>query len=205
MKLGLSRLPCLLLVPGQAAAAPPAATHHVSEDLHRRAAARSGAAIADRFGHLSVAREGGAEILAAGAQPFPSITAAPRKSWRPSPDLILTDPFMAPALRPLLAKTGARIVEVPPAENFDADPRRHPAGGQGGGRGGARRGADRAHGCRPARAGRRQRPQKTLTVAGWGTGGYVPGTRRPVRRDADGGGRRAMSSAAPSAITMSKA
>ena len=26
---------------------------------------------------------------------------------------------MAPSLRPLLAKTGARIVEVPPAENFD--------------------------------------------------------------------------------------
>ena len=35
------------------------------------------------------------------------------------PDLILTDPFIAPSLRPLLAKTGARIVEVPPAENFD--------------------------------------------------------------------------------------
>src|SRR5690348_1998954 len=35
------------------------------------------------------------------------------------PDLILTDPFMAPSLRPLLAKTGARVVEVPPAENFD--------------------------------------------------------------------------------------
>ena len=35
------------------------------------------------------------------------------------PDLILTDPFMAPSLRPLLAKTGARIVEVPPAETFD--------------------------------------------------------------------------------------
>src|SRR5471032_1230481 len=35
------------------------------------------------------------------------------------PDLILTDPFMAPSLRPLLAKSGARIVEVPPAENFD--------------------------------------------------------------------------------------
>ena len=27
------------------------------------------------------------------------------------PDLILTDPFMAPSLRPILAKSGARIVE----------------------------------------------------------------------------------------------
>ena len=35
------------------------------------------------------------------------------------PDLILTDPFIAPSLRPLLAKSGARIVEVPPAENFE--------------------------------------------------------------------------------------
>src|ERR1700759_4716719 len=34
------------------------------------------------------------------------------------PDLILTDTFMAPALRPILAKSGARVVEIPPAENF---------------------------------------------------------------------------------------
>src|SRR6266404_3473467 len=35
------------------------------------------------------------------------------------PDLILTDPFMVPSLRPLLAKTGAKVVEVPPAEDFE--------------------------------------------------------------------------------------
>ena len=35
------------------------------------------------------------------------------------PDLILADPFIAPSLRPLLAKTGAKVVEVPPAENFE--------------------------------------------------------------------------------------
>jgi biotin operon repressor len=34
------------------------------------------------------------------------------------PDLILTDPYMAPALRPILAKSGAKVLEVPPAENF---------------------------------------------------------------------------------------
>src|SRR3954470_5186635 len=34
------------------------------------------------------------------------------------PDLILTDPFMAPSLRPLLAKSGAKILEVPPADDF---------------------------------------------------------------------------------------
>jgi iron complex transport system substrate-binding protein len=35
------------------------------------------------------------------------------------PDLILTDPYISDAMRGLLAKSGARIVEVPDAENFD--------------------------------------------------------------------------------------
>jgi iron complex transport system substrate-binding protein len=91
------------------------------------------------------------------------------------PDLILTDPFMAPSLRPLLAKTGAKVVEVPPAENFDQirDVTRMVAKAVGEETRGeeliARMDADlavlKAH-----------RPQKPLTVAGWGTGGYVPGT-----------------------------
>jgi iron complex transport system substrate-binding protein len=35
------------------------------------------------------------------------------------PDLILTDPSWRRTCAPLLAKTGAKIVEVPPAENFE--------------------------------------------------------------------------------------
>ncbi|HWY64794.1 MAG TPA: ABC transporter substrate-binding protein [Rhizomicrobium sp.] len=91
------------------------------------------------------------------------------------PDLILTDPFMAPSLRPLLAKTGARIVEVPPAENFDQirSVTRLVAKAVGEEARGealiARMDADLA-------ALQARRPQKPLTVAGWGTGGYVPGT-----------------------------
>ena len=91
------------------------------------------------------------------------------------PDLILTDPFMAPSLRPLLAKTGARIVEVPPAENFDQirAVTRMVAKAVGEEERGetliARMDADLA-------ALAAQRPQKPLTVAEWGGGGYVPGT-----------------------------
>jgi len=90
------------------------------------------------------------------------------------PDLILTDPFMAPALRPLLAKTGARILEVPPAENFAQirDVTRLVAKAVGEEARGealiARMDADLA-------ALAAHRPRKPLTVAAWGTGGLVPG------------------------------
>jgi len=91
------------------------------------------------------------------------------------PDLILTDPFMAPSLRPLLAKTGARVIEVPPAENFDqiravtrlvAKAVGEEAKGEE-----LIAGMDADLAVLKAR-----RPAKPLTVAGWGTGGYVPGT-----------------------------
>jgi iron complex transport system substrate-binding protein len=91
------------------------------------------------------------------------------------PDLILTDPFTAPSLRPLLAKTGAKVVEVPPAENFDQIRQviRLVAKAVGEEARGetliAKMDADLA-------ALKAHRPQKPLTVAGWGTGGYVPGT-----------------------------
>jgi iron complex transport system substrate-binding protein len=90
------------------------------------------------------------------------------------PDLILTDTFTPPALKPLLARTGARVVEVPPAETF-AQIRasvRLVARAVGEEKKGealiARMDAEladlKAH--RPARA---------PTVAEWGQGGYVPG------------------------------
>jgi len=90
------------------------------------------------------------------------------------PDLILTDPFIAPSLRPLLAKTGARVVEVPPAENFEqirADVRLV-----------ARAVGEVARGEQLiARMDAKladlaaHRPAKMLTVAEWGGGGFVPG------------------------------
>jgi iron complex transport system substrate-binding protein len=91
------------------------------------------------------------------------------------PDLILTDPFIAPSLRSLLAKTGAEIVEVPPAENFEqirAVTRlvAHAVGEEG-------RGESLIAGMdAQLRDLAAHRPGKVPTIAGWGTGGYVPGT-----------------------------
>jgi iron complex transport system substrate-binding protein len=90
------------------------------------------------------------------------------------PDLILTDPFMPPSLRPLLAKTGARIVEVPPAENFEQirAVTRMVAKAVGEEARGEALIAKMDADLRLLAA---HRPRKMLTVAGWGTGGFVPG------------------------------
>jgi len=91
------------------------------------------------------------------------------------PDLILTDPFMAPSLRPLLAKSGAQVLQVPPAENFEqiravtrmvAKAVGEEARGE----------ALIARMDAELRAIAAHRLKKTLTVAGWGGGGYVPGS-----------------------------
>jgi iron complex transport system substrate-binding protein len=90
------------------------------------------------------------------------------------PDLILTDPFMAPGMRQLLAKTGARIVEVPPAENFDqiravtrmvAKEVGEEARGE----------ALIAQMDADLAAVAARRPARPVRVAQWGNGGYVPG------------------------------
>jgi iron complex transport system substrate-binding protein len=91
------------------------------------------------------------------------------------PDMILTDTFTSPQMRSLLARSGARVVEVPPAENFDQIRQviRLVAKAVGEEARGeeliVRMDAD----LREVAA---HRPKKILTVAGWGTGGYVPGT-----------------------------
>jgi iron complex transport system substrate-binding protein len=91
------------------------------------------------------------------------------------PDLILTDPFTPPSLKPLLARTGAKIVEVPPAESF-AQIRavtREVAKAVGEEARGealiARMDAD----LRDIAA---HRPAKPVTVMAWGEGGFVPGS-----------------------------
>jgi iron complex transport system substrate-binding protein len=90
------------------------------------------------------------------------------------PDMILTDPFIAPALRPLLAKTGAKIVEVRPAENFDQvrSSTRLVAKAVGEEARGEALIAGMDAKLRDLAA---RRPKKPLTVAQWGGGGYVPG------------------------------
>src|SRR5215469_7192604 len=43
---------------------------------------------------------------------------SPEEVLATRPDLVLTDSFTTPEMRALLARSGARVVEVPPAENF---------------------------------------------------------------------------------------
>ena len=91
------------------------------------------------------------------------------------PDLILTDPFMAPSLRPLLARSGAKVSEVPPAETFEQirAVTRLVAQAVGEEARGETLIAAMDADLRILAA---HRPRKMLTVAGWGGGGYVPGT-----------------------------
>lgn len=90
------------------------------------------------------------------------------------PDLILTDSFTAPGLRPLLAKSGAKIVEVPPADNWDQirAVTRQVAKAVGEE---ARGEALIAKMDATLRDVATHRPAKPLTVAEWGGGGFVPG------------------------------
>lgn len=90
------------------------------------------------------------------------------------PDLILTDPFMAPGMRKILARTGARVVEVPPAENFEqirAVTRlvAREVGQE------ARGEALIAQMDADLAAIAASRPARPVRVAQWGNGGYVPG------------------------------
>ena len=91
------------------------------------------------------------------------------------PDLILTDPFMAPALRPLLARTGAKVIEVPPAENFEQirSVTRMVAKAVGEEARGEALIAQMDADLRTLAA---HRLKRILTVADWGGGGFVPGT-----------------------------
>lgn len=172
MKRGIFAAAALLLVPGQVAAAPPQrimslkiCTDALLLDLvppSRIASvtflSREPAALRmwPQGAHVPVNHGTAEEILAA------------------HPDLILTDPFTAPGLRPLLARSGAKILEVPPADNFEQirAVTRMVARAVGEEARGetliARMDADLAGVAA-------HRPKTALVVAGWGGGGYVPG------------------------------
>jgi len=93
------------------------------------------------------------------------------------PDLVLTGPFMPILTRQLLERSGARIVEVPLAENFDqiaAVTRMVARALQAEARGEVLV----AHMREDLRAMAKLRPVRPITVAQWGNGGYVPGQSR---------------------------
>jgi iron complex transport system substrate-binding protein len=90
------------------------------------------------------------------------------------PDLILTDTYISPQTRAMLAKTGARVVQVPQPENFDQirAATRQVAAAVGETARGEAMIARMDETLRDVAA---DRPAKPIRVAGWGGGGYVPG------------------------------
>jgi iron complex transport system substrate-binding protein len=90
------------------------------------------------------------------------------------PDLILTDTFTPPAMRALIARSGARVVEVPPTDDFPAiriAVRKVAAAVGEMARGEALIARMDAQLAALAAT----RPARRIKVAGWGGGGYVPG------------------------------
>lgn len=90
------------------------------------------------------------------------------------PDLILTDSFTTPQMRRLLSQSGARIVEVPPAENFEQI---RAATRLVGDAVGERPRADAliAQMDRALNDLAADKPKRAIRVMGWGGGGFVPG------------------------------
>jgi iron complex transport system substrate-binding protein len=90
------------------------------------------------------------------------------------PDLVLAGPFLPPLTKALLAKSGATVVEVPLAEDFDQIRRitrlvAKAVGAQAQGEALiARMDADLAYAAA-------HRPARPVRVAEWGNGGHVPG------------------------------
>jgi iron complex transport system substrate-binding protein len=90
------------------------------------------------------------------------------------PDLVLTGPFLPPLTRKLLAKSGAKIVEVPLAENFDQIRAATRLVAQALGEV-ARGEALLTQMDADLRYAVAHRPARPIRVAEWGNGGYVPG------------------------------
>lgn len=175
MKLACCAAVCLSLVAGQGMAAPPAApraqrimslkicTDELLLDL----------APLQRIASVSyLSQEKGALQFWPSAARLPVNHNSPEEVLATKPDLVLTDRYITPAMRLALAKSGARVVEVPEAVTFDQI------------RAVTRLVGD-AVGMRPraeeliahmdAVLAALDKPAAPLRVAGWGDGGYVPG------------------------------
>jgi iron complex transport system substrate-binding protein len=90
------------------------------------------------------------------------------------PDLILTDSFTSPQMRAILAQSGARVVEVPPAENFEQIRAVTKLVGDAVGAPERAR-ALIAHMDETLHRLAATRPVQPIKVLGWGGGGFVSG------------------------------
>jgi len=99
---------------------------------------------------------------------------SPEEVLATRPDLVLTDSFTAPEMRALLARSGARVVEVPPAENFTQIRAVTRAVGRAVGE------PEKAEALiaqmdQTLRTLAASKPPHPIRVMGWGGGGFVPG------------------------------
>jgi len=99
---------------------------------------------------------------------------SPEEVLATRPDLVLTDSFTSPTMRALLARSGARVVEVPPAENFDQIRTVTRLVGRAVGEP-AKAEALIAQMDQTLRALAEDKPAHAIRVLGWGGGGFVPG------------------------------
>jgi iron complex transport system substrate-binding protein len=179
MKRGIFAAVVLLLQVGQAAAAPPSAQHAPHRIMSLKICTDElllNLVPPSRIASLTfLSREKAGLKFWPQARTIAINHGSAEEVLSTHPDLILTDPFMAPSLRPLLARTGARVIEVPPAENFEQirSITRMVAKAVGEEARGEALIAKMDADLRVLAA---HRPKQMLTVAGWGTGGYVPGT-----------------------------
>ena len=99
---------------------------------------------------------------------------SPEEVLATRPDLVLTDSFTSPEMRALLARSGARVVEVPPADTFDQIRAVTRLVGQAVGEP-AKAEALIAQMDQSLRVLAASRPKRAIRVMGWGGGGFVPG------------------------------
>lgn len=173
MKRVLGAAVLLSLVAGQAAAAPPRAQRIMSLKVCTDELLLD-LVPPERIASVSyLSLEAGALHFWPTASRLPVNHNSPEEVLATHPDLVLTDRYTTPAMRLALARSGARVVEVPEANTFDQI------------RAVTRMVAD-AVGERPraeeliahmdAVLAAMDKPGTRLRVAGWGDGGYVPGT-----------------------------
>src|SRR5579862_4333644 len=119
MKQGCIAAAVLLCIAGQAAAAPATPQRIMSLKLCNDELLMD-LVPADRIASISyMSREAAALKLWPEAAHIPVNHNSAEEVLAVHPDLILTDAYQGPSMRALLAKSGARIVEVPDAESFD--------------------------------------------------------------------------------------
>jgi iron complex transport system substrate-binding protein len=165
-------LAAALIAASQAAAAPPRASHIMSLKVCTDGLLMDLAAPQRIASVTYLSREKSALQFWPGAINLPVNHNSPEEVLATHPDLVLTDRYTSPAMKDALAKSGARVVEVPEAHSF-ADIRAITR--LVGDAVGARDRAEQLIADMDQTLATLPKNSNPIRVAGWGGGGYVPG------------------------------